>query len=191
MVHKSFKMHKNIESGEMLTGDKVILRPVLLSDCNERYLGWLNNPRINQYLETRWSLQNLDSIRQFVVSMLDDPSNYLFAIIEVATQTHIGNIKVGPINFHHLYSDVSYFIGEPSAWGKGYATEAIILASRFAFNRLKLRRLQAGFYASNKGSQRALAKANYKLEAVFKNQLRLESSWEDHHWYVLFNTEDS
>ena len=27
-------------------------------------------------------------------------------------KTHIGNIKLGPINFDHLTSEISYFIGE-------------------------------------------------------------------------------
>lgn len=64
---------------------------------------------------------------------------------------------------------MSYFIGEKNAWGKGFATEAIQLVTHFAFEQLHLHRLQAGLYASNIGSGKALEKAGYHLEAVFKN----------------------
>ena len=57
----------------------------------------------------------------------------------------------------------------------------------FAFEKLKLHRLQAGIYASNQGSGRALEKAGYKLEAVFKKQLKNDSGWEDHYFFAALN----
>ncbi|HDO7894226.1 TPA: GNAT family N-acetyltransferase [Legionella pneumophila] len=169
-----------------LIGSKVFLLPVTLADCTDNYLKWLSDPSVNHYLETRWSIQDMESIRNFVSNMRTDPNNYLFAIRELKTEQHIGNIKLGPINTNHSYADVSYFIGEKNAWGKGFATEAIQLVTRFAFEQLHLHRLQAGLYASNIGSGKALEKAGYHLEAVFKKQLKLDSNWEDHLWYAIF-----
>ncbi|WP_426760034.1 GNAT family N-acetyltransferase, partial [Pseudomonas aeruginosa] len=65
-------------------------------------------------------------------------------------------------------------------------TEAIKLITRFGFERLNLHRLQARLYSSNIGSARALEKAGYQLEAVFKKQLRLVSDWEDNLCYSIF-----
>jgi ribosomal-protein-alanine N-acetyltransferase len=171
-------------------GELVSLRLVTLADCTERYEAWLADPRVNAYLETRWSVQDLSSIRDFVTAMLASPINYLFAIVRNDDARHIGNIKVGPLNTHHAYADVSYFIGEPSSWGKGYATEAIQLATAFAFVRLELHRLQAGLYASNGGSGRALEKAGYAQEGVFRQQLlNASGEREDHHWFGLLRSE--
>ena len=41
------------------------------------------------------------------------------------TDKHIGNIKLGPINWIHRYGDISLLIGDKDYWGKGIATEAI------------------------------------------------------------------
>jgi [ribosomal protein S5]-alanine N-acetyltransferase len=177
---------RKLAQGEVLAGARVSLRLVEAADCSPRYEAWLADPEVNQYLETRWRPQPLESIREFVASMAESADNYLFAILEAAGPRHIGNLKVGPINANHGYADVSYFIGEKDCWGKGYATEAIRLAARFAFGRLGLHRLQAGLYASNLGSGRALEKAGYRKEGVFRGQLRnAAGAWEDHHWYGL------
>jgi ribosomal-protein-alanine N-acetyltransferase len=168
----------------LLQGNKISLRTVTVADCNETYVNWLADPLVNRFLETRWSDQTLDAIRKFVMNTSANADNYLFAIIETSTQKHIGNIKLGPTNRHHHYADVSYFIGERAAWGKGYATEAIQLVTQFAFEKLDLHRVQAGVYASNVASAKALEKAGFELEAVFKQQLWSGSEWEDHLWFV-------
>jgi ribosomal-protein-alanine N-acetyltransferase len=175
-----------LSPGDRLSGDKVSLRLVTLHDCTPRYEAWLADPQVNQYLETRWRPQPLESIREFVGGMLESPDNYLFAIVENETDRHIGNLKVGPIHWTHSHADVSYFIGERECWGKGHATEAIRLATTFAFRGLGLHRVQAGLYAGNVGSGRALEKAGYKHEGVFKGQLKNTAGvWEDHVWYGL------
>ncbi len=183
---------RRIALGETLPGARVSLRVVTLDDCVPRYVAWLADPQINQFLETRWRTHSLESIREFVAGMIDSDDNYQFAIIDNATGTHIGNIKVGPIVWNHLYADISYFIGERSCWGKGYGSEAIRLATGFGFQRLGLHRIQAGLYASNVGSGRALEKAGYHKEAVFKGQLKnAAGAWEDHHWYAVLKDECS
>src|SRR4051812_33418625 len=184
-------MAKLIGPGERLKGGRVDLRLATLEDCSARYLAWLQDPEVNRFLETRWREQSLASIREFVAGMLESANDYLFAIEDAASRTHIGNIKVGPINRTHLHADVSYFIGEKQYWGKGYATEAIALATAFAFERLKLNRVQAGLYEANGGSGRALEKVGYVLEGTFRRQLRTAAngSWQDHLWYGLLKDE--
>lgn len=172
-----------ISPSEIVPGTRVSLRLVTLEDCTDRYVGWLADPEVNRFLETRYSEQTLDSIRAFVSAMLASVDSYLFAIIENAAQEHVGNVKVGPVNARHSFADVSYFIGERRAWGKGLGTEAVVLATRFGFERLGLHRLQAGLYESNLGSRRVLEKAGYSYEASLKKQLLIEGRWEDHVWF--------
>ena len=154
------------------------LRPVTLADVSDRYLGWLNDPVVNRYLETRWTPQSLDSIRGFVSAQIAATDSLLLAIEDQGV--HVGNLKIGPINRHHRCADVSYFIGERSCWGKGLATAAIRAACDIAFARLDLHRLQAGLYAGNVGSLRALEKAGFTREGVWRQQLLGPDGWEDH-----------
>jgi len=171
----------------VLIGKFIFLRPLSVNDCTEKYCSWLNDPKINRYLEIRWKKQSLEDIRKFVIANNESPENYLFAIIERKTNTHIGNLKLGPINFNHLFSDLSYFIGEPACWGKGYASEAIKLIEKAAFDVLKIYKIEASIYASNIASKKALINAGFKLERISKNRLKTNvNEWDDHHWYVKF-----
>lgn len=150
---------------------KCYLRALDVPDCTDEYLKWLNDERINRYLETRWEEQSLSKIISFVNDIRNSTHSYLFAIISTLENKHIGNIKLGPIHPHYPRADISYFIGEVSCWGKGYATEAISLVSEWAFTDLGLHKLQAGVFDENKGSIKALKKAGFVQEACYKEEL--------------------
>lgn len=171
---------EHIENDDRIIGEHVYLRLVTLADCTEQYLAWLNDPEVSRYLETRWTPQSMETIREFVRAMSHDPASYLFAIVESATDRHVGNLKVGPINPRHRFADVSYFIGAREVWGKGYAAEAIRLATQFGFERLGLHRLQAGLYGTNLASARALEKAGFTIEGRSRRKFKTDSGWEDH-----------
>ncbi len=167
--------------------DRLVLDAVSEADCQSYYVDWLNDVDVNRYLETRWTEQNQESILQFVKSMKADPANYLFAMRIAETGKHIGNLKIGPINIHHMYADLSYFVGDRESWGKGYATEAIRGAIGFAFDQFGLHRLNAGVYSGNEASARVLEKCGFEKEGIAKNKFRIDDRYEDHWFYGLVN----
>lgn len=150
--------------------ERLAFRPLTAADCNTAYLGWLNDPAINRFLETRHSEQSLESIHAFVEGVNGRENEHLFGMFLRADDRHIGNIKVGPISAIHQRGDVSLFIGERAAWGAGYACEAISAISRFSFEVLGVKKLCSGMYAENLGSFRAFLKAGYKHEGTRRHQ---------------------
>ena len=147
-----------------IDGSRLHLRSVRSSDVTESYVSWLNDPEVNRYLEIRFSSHTLESVRAYVEDMAAS-SDYVFLAIVLNDGTrHVGNIKIGPINRAHRFADVGIVIGEKKDWGKGYATEAIALATRYAFDSLDLHRLEAGAYDCNMGSAKAFLKAGWKEE---------------------------
>lgn len=182
-------MTRVISDDETFDEGVIGLRLVTPADCGERYLSWLLDPDVNRFLETRWAEQTLHTVRSFVEAMRSSEDSYLFAIIERESGEHVGNIKIGPINQHHRHADVSYFVGERRAWGRGYATSAIRCATRIAFKRLGLERVQAGVYEANRASARALEKAGYSLEGRFRRQLTSDGGRQDHLYYGILRDE--
>ncbi|MEK9968857.1 MAG: GNAT family N-acetyltransferase [Ferrovibrio sp.] len=165
-------MLKPIEIGT----DHLLLRTLQMDDATDKYLGWLNDPEVNRYLETRWRPQTMDSIRDFISSSLPRDNEHLFGMFMQADKRHIGNIKVGPRKPHQPYAEVSLFIGDKSAWGKGYATEAIAAVSNYAFNHMDVIKLGASAYSVNRGSIRAFCKAGYQIEGTRQKHYLLDGA---------------
>ena len=152
-------------------GQRLYLREVNLSDVNENYWKWLNDPEVNQYLETRYIPQSLENIKSYVESMDGNPDEVFWAMCLKENDQHIGNIKLGPLNWYHRRADISLFIGEKEQWGKGLASEVISMVTNFAFNSLGLNKVSAGCYDVNIGSAKAFQKAGFEIEAELKNNL--------------------
>ncbi|MFB3924413.1 MAG: GNAT family N-acetyltransferase [Syntrophales bacterium] len=163
----------------LITGKKVYLRGVRPQDVNENYLRWMNDPEVTRFLEIRYMPRSLENIRKFVESMDGNPNEILLAICLKKDGSHVGNIKLGPINRVHRFADVSLVIGEKSARGKGIGTEAISLMSRFAFNVLNIHKLRAGCYSDNKGSAKAFLRAGFMQEGVLKKQWETGGRFQD------------
>ena len=162
-----------------LQGKLVTLHPLVVSDCTEEYIGWLNDPEVNRYLETRWVNQGRNTIKAFLEKMEQSNDSVLFGINRLKDGKHVGNIKIGPVERYHLYADISYFIGDRSAWGQGLATEALSLVTRFGFDEMGLYKCKAGVYSSNKGSIRVLEKVGYQLEGRLRDEFLGEDGRED------------
>ncbi len=159
-----------------LADGPVTLRPLTKDDVGPRYLGWLNDPEVNRWLETRWTKQDEATIRNYLVRQ-DAAGAHLWAIM--VGGKHIGNIKLGPVDGAHSHADVSYFIGERSEWGKGHATRAVNLVVSFAWKK-GIHRVQAGAYERNIASHRVLKKAGFALEGRLHRALKTENGWCDH-----------
>lgn len=139
-------------------------RELAVGDVTARYVGWLNDPQVNRFLETRHSRQTHDSVSAFVAAQAANPDVHLLKIVLRSGDLHIGNIKIGPINRHHGSAQLSLLIGERDVHGQGYGTEAIARVTRWAFDSLGLARVEAGCYEDNTASLRAFLKAGYTVE---------------------------
>ena len=172
-----------------LNTEGMTLRQINLEDCTTSYVDWLRDPEVNQYLETRWKDQTIESIREFVSAQRDSDNNLLLAITLSDDGRHIGNIKLGPINKYHRHGDVSYFIGDKSMWNKGIATKAINLVCGYGIEQLHLHRIEAGAYAGAVGSWRALEKNGFVREAIFRKQVVSGDDYMDVYRYGLLDVE--
>lgn len=155
---------------ELKDGD-LVCRNISISDVNETYVNWLNDKNVNMFLETRWSVQNIDKIKEFVSDTIKSTHSILFAITMGKDRIHIGNIKIGPINEYYHHADISYFIGEKKFWGQGIAARAIKLVSTYAFHELGLHKIKAGVFDENIGSVKALQKSGFSEEACLREEL--------------------
>ena len=163
----------------VIQGKNVFLRNILLADCTEKYVNWLNNSEINEYLESRLIVQTVESVRAFVSNIIDSNDTYLFAILCKENNEHIGNVKIGPIHSIYKHAFTGYLIGEKEYWGKGIASEAVYLSTKFCFDILNLHKVNAGVIAPNVGSIKVLEKLGFKKEGCIRDDVLLENKYFD------------
>ena len=82
-----------------------------------------------------------------------------------------------------LFVLISYFVGEKKYWGKNITTIAIKKLIVLAKKKYHLKKIYAGFYSNNIGSEKVLKKNGFKKEAHFKNQLVYKKKRIDHIYY--------
>lgn len=162
-----------------LEGSSIYLREVNENDVTEEYYNWLNDKEVNQFLETRYHPQSKANILNFVKKMDGQQNEIFLAICDKLTHKHIGNIKLGPINWIHRFGDISLLIGDKEYWGKGIATEAIRLMTEFGFNTLNLHKIKAGCYEKNIGSLKAFLKVGFTQEGILKKQWIVNGSFQN------------
>jgi RimJ/RimL family protein N-acetyltransferase len=151
-----------------LESNSLYLRGLDHEDVTETYCEWLNHPLVNRYLETRYKIQTIDDINNFITNKNQSIDERLFGIFIKEQNKHIGNIKLGPVQNPHKLAEISLFIGDTSEWGKGYATEAISIVTDYAFNELHMNKLIASMYAEIQASTRAFISAGWEEEARLK-----------------------
>ncbi|MBC5991568.1 GNAT family N-acetyltransferase [Pontibacter cellulosilyticus] len=151
-----------------------------------------------EYKLRPWKIEDLDSLVKYannnnVAKTMSDvfPHPYYEengkAFIEFATKVSPANIlaieingeAAGGIGIHpqgDIYrknAELGYWLAEPY-WNRGIISKAIAEMVTYAFANWDLTRIYARPFGSNKGSQKALEKAGFKLEAqlpktFFKN----------------------
>lgn len=155
---------------------KITLRKLnIAKDITNNYLNWMNDLEVHNFTEQKYNRHSLSNIRKFVKEKNKSKYEFLYGIFlkRKNFNLHIGNIKLGPINFIHKTGEISYFIGEKEFWGKGYTTLAIKEIIKIA-KKMNLKKLKAGVNEMNIGSKKVLERNNFKLEGKMRSEIVYE-----------------
>lgn len=172
--------NKKIRKIKRLEGNTIFLRHLKKTDATANYVKWLNSKKINQFLESRFIRHNKKDVENYIKKMNKNPNIIFLAIIRRDNNKHIGNIKLGPIDWNHRFGEIGIMIGDKNSCGKGYGTDAIKLLSDFGFDYLKLHKIGAGVYENNIGSIKAFLKVGFFIDGIRYKQYLNKGVYEDH-----------
>lgn len=96
----------------------------------------------------------------------------------------LGQVKRGVVQATTL----GYWVGAPFA-GKGYMSRAVRAAIGFAFDTLRLHRIEASCLPHNKASIRLLERNGFTREGFARAYLRINGVWQDHLLFALLDTD--
>lgn len=171
------RLSENPLVGTTRTGLQITLRPISIMQVSQRYVDWMNEYEIVKFTESRFNIHTLDSIFEWVKKTELDDSEISFAIFDKQKEKHIGNIKLGSINWNHLYADLGLIIGDREYWSQGVGSCSIGLVTNYAFRELKLHMILAGIYQNNIGSIKAFEANDFMKMATIKGKYCFENNY--------------
>ena len=175
-----------------LRGRRILLRPLVLAD----FEGWREVRQRNRDWLLKWEPKpppgqpdDTESKPAFNARCgarereWQLGTGYGFGIFvdgRLAGEINLSGVQRGP--FQNTY--VGYWIDEAQA-GNGYVPEALVAVSRFAFEELRLHRVQVAIIPRNRASRRVVEKLELRDEGVAVRYLAINGRWEDHIRYAL------
>ena len=155
-------------TAKQLVAERLLLEPLSLKQLSSKYVGWLNDPQVNKYLETRGGY-TIEKLRSFLEEQ--EKKKILFwAIYKKQDTKHIGNIKIDPIDESKNSGEYGILIGDKEEWGKGFAKEASWAAINFCFNELKLEQITLGVVEDNEAAVELYKKMGFKVTGKIENK---------------------
>lgn len=163
MEDKKVAGDRIITEDKKMIGDKIMLR-LMTSEDTPGIIRWRNREWVRKnfiYRETfttegheNWIRTQIETGKalQFIIESKEDHKpigSVYFRDIEPPSE----NLPAG--------AEYGIFIGEEEAVGKGYGTEAALLAVRYAFKVMKLKRLKLRVFSDNLAAARSYEKAGF------------------------------
>lgn len=187
-------LHKKGDKMVRIEGDRCYLRTFVESDARDLAKLLLNN----KYFWSRYEPLHHDEYytvetqyRKIVESihLMKINKEYSFGIYTKNQDRLIGHISLYAIKrLPYSSAFIGYSIDEGHT-RQGIATDALIHVVRFAFDVLKLHRIEAYVSPRNEGSIKVLENANFKREGLLRKVLYINGVWEDHYIYSILQNE--
>ena len=162
----------------MIAGDLVILRAFEREDADRCYR-WMNDPNIVRTLKSRYPIAFQNEVEWLERAMHPNVDERHFAIERKEDRTHIGNASIHDIDWISRTASFGLFIGDPSAWNKGFGTDSIVTLVRFAFEEMNLQKLRINVFEYNERAKHLLLTHGFVQEGRLRREFYREGSFHD------------
>ena len=173
----------------MLDGERVRLRAFRDGDSAALYTIY-SDPEVMRYWSyPAWTTHAqadayLSRVRDAVVS----EGVLAWAIANRDDDMLIGTMTVLHIDSANARAEIGYALAS-AQWGRGYAQEALRLALAFAFDAMRLRRIEADVDPRNQASCRLLERIGFTREGLLRERWLVAGQLQDSAIYGLLRGE--
>ena len=155
-----------------LENERVILRPLAIKDFSllEKYV--TAEPDLWQYsLVSIKHSQDLEKYIQDAVEARNQKTAYPFIVFDKLTKTFVGSTRFYDVQLTFATTQLGYTWYSKKVWGTGFNQHCKFLLLQFAFDQMKLDRVEFRADNNNKRSIAAMQKIGCTIEGVLRNHL--------------------
>jgi len=170
-----------------IKGERLSLKEISPDDLSEKVMLWFEDQELMKFYTNSKKKIDKENLLNSIEEGKKLGNLFTFGIFHLEDNCLIGTIKLGPINFNHMTSDLATLIGDRNYLGKGLSVDAICLGNQLAFSYFEIRKLFGGMYLSNIASIKAYIRAGWLIEGRLKGQFLVEGKNEDRLLVACFN----
>ena len=174
---KKEKIYRVFSHLPELTTERLTLRRMMVLDTDDMY-EYACRPDVTKYL-TWFPHPDREYTREYLQYLGNRYSAGMFydwAVIYEPDCKMVGTCGFTSFNCTSDSAEVGYVLN-PEYWGKGIATEALTRVLRFAFEELKLNRVEARFMEDNDRSRRVMEKVGMTFEGVLREAMLIKGTY--------------
>lgn len=162
---------------------KVLLEPFSHNFISKEYLSWMNDKETTKFIHKAKKDISLDDLYSFANKMIHSHEDYFFAILFKKNFQHIGNVRLGPIDFNLMKSGFGILIGDKNFHRLGIGTEVMELIKDFSFNYLQLNKLCFPAVKSHLSATNLYSKTGFKCDGELEKTFdKNGKSWKLVEW---------
>lgn len=140
---------------------------------------WREDEEIQRMVSGPKYYVSLEQEKEWVKNAIFDNSRIVLGICIKENDKLIGTVNIQEIDYINRTCHVPILIGAKEEWSKGYATEARMLALRFAFYERGMNRVWATILDSNTPSIRLNEKCGFKKEGILRQSIFKDGVYHD------------
>ncbi|TCV93319.1 RimJ/RimL family protein N-acetyltransferase [Luteibacter rhizovicinus] len=171
-----------------LTGDGISLRPYRQADADALAAAVRESvDTVGYWQDWCHADYGLETARAWIEHCLEGwfvGDHYAFLIVDATTDEFLGGMGINQINREHRFANLGYWVRQ-SRQGQRIATRAGRLATRFAFDSVKVTRLEIVAAAANVPSRRTAESIGACFEGIERHRLVLRGVAMDAAMYSL------
>jgi ribosomal-protein-alanine N-acetyltransferase len=186
-------LHLKDKRGNMgipfINGERLYLRALEEADADGPYATWFNDEEVclgNSHHVFPFTRESALSYIHYAFQTHDE---LILAIVLRDGDRHIGNMALQHIHPIYNAADFSILIGDKSAWGKGYASEAGRLLFNHGFSSLNLHRIASGTFENNNAFKKLALTLGMKEEGRRRSAIYKEGRFIDIIEFGILETE--
>mgnify|MGYP001371389639 CR=1 FL=1 len=167
------------------------IMPIVDEQITDTYVDWLNDKKINEFLEVRHVTQTKQTVIDYINTLRNTDGCDMFAVFSKKSDVHLGNLTITCFDRNgNGAADFGIMIGDEVARSRGVGAEVHIAFLEFIFSFKSIDRVNGNAASNNLIACKTLESIGYTKEGVRRNFFPLENGGKcDVHLYGYLKDE--
>jgi len=156
----------------VLEDERVILRPITISDTEQLVQYVQNEPELWQF--SLVAIQKPEDLKGYIETAIqgrNDKNSYPFIVFDKISNSYVGSTRFYDIQLGFETTQLGYTWYSKKVWGTGLNQHCKYLLLQFAFEKMNFKRVEFRADNNNKRSIAAMQKIGCTVEGVLRSHL--------------------